>query len=46
MNGSLLTLLETQIFPQLLQEDPNFDLITFITEKLPFLITNSFSALK
>ena len=23
-------------FPQLLQEDPNFDLITFITEKLPF----------
>ena len=23
-------------FPQLLQEDPNFDLLTFITEKLPF----------
>ena len=23
-------------FPQLLQKDPNFDLITFITEKLPF----------
>ena len=26
----------TPDFPQLLQEDPNFDLLTFITEKLPF----------
>ena len=33
-------------FPQLLQEDPNFDLLTFITEKITFLNSISFSALK
>ena len=28
--------IETPDFPELLKEDPNFDLLTFITEKMPF----------